>query len=140
MKEINPPRKNNRKDDSKPVHLFHRIAVLMVLVGGGCSLGFTVYTGQHSGSIVLIVLFSGWVLSPFVTLLLVNAVAERWSTLERLSHYSLMVFITIGSLVVYSGLWSPPDAKPAFVFLMVPLVSWLAIGSAYLISASMPNK
>ncbi len=140
MGKISPPSRNSRKADSRFVHLFHRIAVLMVLAGAAGSLGFTIYAGRHNSSAVLAVLFYGWVLSPFVTLLLVNAVVHRKSTLERLALYTLMVLITLGSLIVYSGMWSPPNAKPAFVFLMIPLLSWLFMGIGFLVSTSMPNQ
>jgi hypothetical protein len=140
MESTKSPKARPKKVDSKPIRLFHKIAVLTVLAGGGGSLGFMLYTGRHNDSVVLKLLFAGWVLSPFIALLLVNAVAQRWSLIKRLTHYSLMLLITVGSLVIYSGVWSPPAAKPAFVFLVVPLISWMLMGIAILIAAFRPSK
>ena len=129
-----------RKTDSRPVRIFHKIAVLSVMAGAGASVGFTVYTGRFNSSVVLIVLFVGWVLSPYIALLLVNTVANRWSVTKRLALHSFMLIVTLGSLVMYTGLWTLPGAKPAFVFLIVPLLSWFLMASAVLIAASLPNK
>jgi len=115
------------------------MAVLTVLAGAALSLGFTVYTGRNNNSVVLLLLFVGWVVSPFIALLLVNIVAKRWSLLERLSLYGLMLLVTLGSVIMYSGLWGPAGAKPAFVFLVVPLLSWLAMGIAVLTAAFRPK-
>jgi hypothetical protein len=140
METINTPSLRRTKPDSTSVRLFHKIAVLTVLAGAGASVGFTIYTGRDNSSFLLILLFVGWVLAPFIAFLLVNVVATRWSVLKRLTLHSLMLLVTIGSLVMYSGLWSVPDAKPAFVFLIVPLLSWFFMGTAVLIAATMPNK
>ena len=99
----------------------------MVLAGAVGSLGFTLYTGRNNKSVLLIVLFFIWVLSPFIGLLVANVVTKRWSDLLRLTLYILMIFLTIGSLVAYSGVLNPTGAKPAGVFLIVPLISWLVI-------------
>jgi hypothetical protein len=75
----------------------------------------------------LLVLFTGWLLSPFMALLVASMISKRWSVLTRVALYSLMLLITLVSLVSYSGVWSPPGAKPAFIFLVVPLISWFLI-------------
>jgi hypothetical protein len=139
MEPIKPPKVSSSKSDSKSARLFHKIAVLTVLAGAAGSLGFTLYTGHNNNSVLLILLFVGWVVSPFIALLLVNAVANRWSLVERLALYCLMLFITLSSLAMYSGLWSPTGAKPAFVFLIVPLLSWFTMGIAILIAAFRPK-
>jgi len=107
MESLNSTKGYTGKNDNKPIRLFHKLAVLTVLAGAGSSLGFTIYTGRHNSSFILILLFAGWVVSPFIALLLINVVTGRWSLLERLTLYSLMLLITVGSLVMYSGLWIP---------------------------------
>ena len=139
MESLKSPKVYTGKTDNKPIKLFHKIAVLAVLAGAGSSLGFTIYTGRHNSSFILILLFAGWVVSPFIALLLVNVVTRRWSLLERLTLYSLMLLITLGSLVMYSGLWIPQGAKPAFVFLIVPLISWFVMGIALMTAAFRPK-
>ena len=129
-----------RKPDSTSVRLFHKIAVLSVMAGAGASVGITVYKGRQNSSILLILLFVGWVLAPYIALLLVNVVASRWSAMKRLALHGLMLIITLGSLVMYSGLWTVPDTKPAFAFLIVPLLSWFLMATAVAIGATLPNK
>jgi hypothetical protein len=115
------------KNESTPVRLLRLTALIAVLIGAVGSFGLTLHAGSHNDSIILIVLFSGWVLSPFIALLLANELAKRWSAMTRITLYIVMLLITLGSLASYGGLWSPVGAKPAFVFLAVPLVSWLVM-------------
>jgi hypothetical protein len=37
----------------------------------------------------------------------------------------LMLFLSLGSLAAYSGTFSQPTTRPAFMFLVIPLISWL---------------
>jgi hypothetical protein len=139
MEPIKPSRVNP-KNDSKTVRFFHMIAVLTVLAGAGSSIGFTIYTGRHNPSVILILLFTGWVVSPFIALLLINTVSRRSELFNRLILYSLMMFLTLGSITIYSGLWSPPGAKTAFVFLVVPLLSWSLMGAILLAAKLSPSR
>jgi len=120
--------------------LLREIAVVMVLAGAVCSLGLTLYTGRNNKSVLLIVLFFIWVLSPFIGLLVANVVTKRWSDLIRMTLYILMVFLTLGSLVAYSGVLSPTGAKPAGVFLIVPLISWVLIVIFILLTALISRR
>jgi hypothetical protein len=105
----------------------HAIALIIVLGGAAGSLGLMFNAGRNQRSILLIILFTGWVLSPFIGLLVANVISKRWSMSTRATLYFLILFITLGSLVCYSGAFSPPGTKPAFKFLIVPLISWLLI-------------
>jgi hypothetical protein len=129
-----------RTTNNGSLHIFHKVAVFTVLGGSAGSLGFAVQTGRYNESLVLLLLFAGWVVTPFIALLLVNAVAGRWSSLKRLILYSVMMLITVASLILYSGLWTPTGAKPAFVFVMVPLLSWFVMGIAFLASTFRPSR
>jgi len=140
MEPIKSPRVNPKNTDSKSVRFLHTIAVLMVLAGAASSLGFILYTGRNNPSVVLILLFSGWVVSPFIALLLINVITKRWQLFNRLILYHLMVIITLGSIIIYSGLWSPPAAKTAFVFLVVPLLSWTLTGLILLAAKLSPSR
>lgn len=128
------------KTERKSVQFFHKVAVLSVMAGAGASVGFTIYSGRNNDSVWLILLFAGWVMAPFIALLLVNTVGNRWSVPSRVSLYTLMVAVTVGSLVMYSGIWRVPGTKPAFAFVVVPLLSWFVMGMAVLINASLPNR
>ncbi len=116
---------NQENSKGKPISLLRTIAMMAMLAGAAGSLGFMFYTGRHNKSIFLLALFTGWVLSPFIGLVVANVLAKRWSVLTRVTIYILMLVITLSSLIGYSGVLSPPGTKPAFVFLMFPLASWL---------------
>jgi uncharacterized membrane protein len=112
--------------------LLRIIALVLLLAGAGASLGLTLYAGRKNNSIILIVLFAMWVLSPFVALILANMISKSWHTLTRVTLYCLILIVTLGSLFGYSGVLSPPGAKPAFVFLIIPLLSWFLMATLML--------
>jgi hypothetical protein len=128
------------EQESNTTRLIHRLAVFTVLAGAGGSIGFTLHQGRHNGSLLLILLFAGWVVAPFIALLLINAGTKRWPLFARMTLYGLMVAVTLGSLVLYSGLWSPPKAKAAFVFLLVPLLTWSVMGVILLAAKLSPSR
>jgi hypothetical protein len=103
------------------------ITSLVLLAGAGVSLWLMLYTGRNNKSVLLILLFAGWVLSPFIAMLTANIISKSWPVPTRLTLYILILLLTIGSLLGYSGVLSPQGTKPAFVFLVVPLISWLLI-------------
>ena len=105
-----------------PVLIFALIAI-----GAIASLWMVLRTGRNNQSILLITLFAGWVLSPFAALLLASLAAKRWAMATRTALYCLVVLITAGSLLVYSGVLIPGGSKPAAVFLIAPLLSWPAM-------------
>jgi hypothetical protein len=116
----------------------HRIDKLRIstfvlgIIGAIFSLVMVIKGGQNNKSILLILLFIGWVLSPFITLIVTNRISERWPVLFRTILYSLTVIVTLGSFVAYGGILHPQGTKPAFVFLVVPLLWWLLIGIFFL--------
>jgi len=96
--------------------------------------------GRNQRSIFLIVLFTIWVISPFMALFVADVIAKRWPIPIRVSLYLLMLFVTLGSLLSYSGAFNPPGTKPAFKFLVVPFVSWLLIVLVIFIASSQSRK
>jgi len=116
------------------------MALLVLMGGAGVSLWLVLRAGSHNGSALLVALFVGWVLSPFAALFIASAVSKTWSVLTRVTLYSLMLFIALGSLVGYSGVLSPPGAKPTGMFLLVPLVSWLLMAIVIPTVAILTNK
>ena len=115
-------------------NLLRTIALIVVLVGAGVSLVFLFRAGSKQSSVILIGLFVGWVLSPFIGLLVANTVAKRLPFLHLGTLHWLMIILTLGSLIGYSGALSPPETKPAFVFLVIPFASWLLIAVFILLS------
>lgn len=103
---------------------------MMVTAAAG-SLGLLLNAGRKNNSLLLLVLFVTWVLSPYIALLFATVFSKRWPAAKRMTLYILMLVLSLGSLIGYSGALSPSGTKPAFVFLVVPLISWLVIGIAF---------
>ncbi len=116
------------------------IAVIVALVGAVGSLYFMFSAGRKQNSIILLALFTAWVLSPFVGLFISNKISSRWTVPARASLYWLMIILTIGSLVAYSGAFNTPETKNAFIFLIFPLISWFLIVIVFLIARKISNK
>src|ERR1700730_8633781 len=115
------------------------MAVAVLLVGALGSVGLVLNAGRNT-PVLLLVLFVGWVLSPFLALLIVNRISKRWSAPTRATICCLMVVVALGSLLGYSGLFNSPHAKPAFIFLLVPLISWLLIVTVIPITRKLSRK
>ena len=116
---------------------FMRIVALIVLLMGVIgSFCFVLYNGRYNKSILLISLFVGWVLSPFIALLIAYKVSNRWTDTIRKTLYIIILALTLVSLLSYSGLLIPAGTKTAFVFLVVPLISWVVIAVFILIARS----
>jgi hypothetical protein len=108
--------------------LLHIAALIAALAGAGGSFGLMLHAGRHQNSKILLILFTIWVLSPFVALVLANGFSKRWPVRARLTLYRMMLVLTLGSLAIYGyDAWRPLKAQRAFVFLVVPLASWLLI-------------
>ena len=104
----------------------HAAALIAVLAGAVGSVGLMLHAGHRNPSRLLLVLFALWVLSPFIALVLANMVSKRWSVFTRATLYSVTLVITLGSLALYGDVaFGPPRSTPAFMFLVVPVASWL---------------
>jgi|SRR5450631_630491 len=117
--------------DNDKLSVLRTVAAFVVVAGAVGSVGFTLHAGRNNHSILLPLLFVVWVLSPFITFLVLNVVSKRWTVHVRMWLYILMLILTIGSLVSYCGILTPSGTKPAAVFLVVPLISWIFISTAY---------
>jgi MFS family permease len=91
--------------------LLRVIALIVLFAGAVSSLTLMFNAGRNQNSILLIVLFTGWVLSPFIGLFIAHMISKRWLGKTRLTIYLLIIFIAIAS----------------FKFLVVPLISWVLI-------------
>jgi hypothetical protein len=99
----------------------------VLLLGAAGSLILMFNAGRNQKSVILIVLFTGWVLSPFIALLIADVISKRWLIKTRVTLYFLTLFITLVSLLSYSEVLNAPGTKPAFKFLIVPVISWVLI-------------
>jgi hypothetical protein len=110
-------------------------ARLAVVVGAIGSVGFMLRAGRSTPRLLLAA-FVVWGLSPFVALAWANTVAPRWPALTRATLSWLTIVLTLGSLVMYSELIKRPTGTAnAFVFVIVPPVSWMLLGIVLLFAA-----
>jgi hypothetical protein len=107
--------------------LVRSLALGVSTAGALGSFAFTLQLGAHNGSVILNLLFSVWVLSPFIVLIISCLLSKRWPSRGRISLYTLMMVISIVTLLFYGGLLSFTGVKPAFVFLAIPLISWIVM-------------
>ena len=91
--------------------------------------------GHRQRSVLLIVLFLGWVLSPYVVLGVLTVRARHWNPSARATVRFAALLISVAALVRYAWVVIRPlTARPASTFLIVPLVSWVAIGVATVVA------
>ncbi len=115
-------------------------ALIVALVGAIGSLYFMFSAGRKQNSIILLALFTAWVLSPFVGLFISNKISNRWTVPARALLYWLIIVLTIVSLVAYSGAFNTPETKNAFIFLIFPLISWFLNVTVVLIARKISGK
>ena len=105
-------------------------ALIAVLVGAVVSAGLVLREGQRTPRFLL-VLFVLWVLSPFMAVVLAEVISKRWPVLSRAPLHGVSLVFTLGSLAIYGALvLGLATARPAAVFLLVPLASWMLIAIA----------
>ena len=130
---------NRETSDGRFLGVLRAVGLIAVAAGAVGSIGFMLRAGNPP--LFLRVLFAVWVLSPFVALLFAHVVSKRWPVLTRATLYSLMVIVTVGSLAFYGNVvFGPPRPKPASVFLLVPLGSWLLMTIAVSIAAFISRR
>ena len=114
------------RPDGGSLGVLRAVALIAVVVGAVGSVGLMLRAGQRSPR-VLLVLFTIWVLSPFVALAWANVVSKRWSVLTRATLYGVTLVLTLGSLAIYGDVVvvAPPGSPNAFVFVVVPPGSWV---------------
>jgi hypothetical protein len=113
------------RHDSRFLGVLRAVALIAVVAGAVGSIGLMLRAGRRTPRLLL-VFFVIWVLSPFVALAWTNRVSTRWSVPTRATLYYVTLVLTLGSLAIYGNLVLPPAASPrAFVFVVVPPVSWL---------------
>jgi len=107
------------------VRLSALVAIPLAALG---SIGFMLHVGQRNESRLLMALFTGWVLAPFIALTWCHAPAKRWSESARAALHFMTLVLALGSLAIYGYVaLGPPRAKPAFFFLVIPPASLILI-------------
>ncbi len=109
------------------IRSLRKITLWLVLTGAVGSLILTFYAGHKNNSLILTLLFAVWVLSPFTAFLMSDVISKSWSVFARSALCCLIVVLTIVSLLFYGRVLKLPGVKPAFVFLIFPLISWILL-------------
>ena len=111
-----------------PTFSILRIVALLLLLAGAVGSVVAVFNaGRNNSSVLLRAFFVIWVLSPFIGFMLANRTSVRWQLSARTMLYILMIIVAVGSLLVYNGVFGAIGPKPAFIFLVAPLLSWIAM-------------
>jgi hypothetical protein len=97
------------------------------------SLDLTLLAGKNNPSILLLAMFCGWVISPFVALFVGIWRSKILNKRTQLYLAALVGIITTLSLTGYAGLLDMPGTKHAFVFLVVPVICWILLFIFYFI-------
>ena len=95
----------------------------VLMIGAAMSLGFLFLAGRHNHSVVLMSLFTLWVISPFAGWLLV--IHKRLIPATK----SCYLAITVAAIPVmlYLAAYLYPGRTPAFIFLITPFASWMVL-------------
>ena len=74
-------------------------------------------------SAFLLILFTGWVLAPFIGLAWADRLSARWAPSSRTWLYCLMIGTAVGSLAIYVYDVATSYGR-AVMFVAVPMVAW----------------
>jgi len=105
--------------------------LLVLFAGTAASLILMFRVGRNNPSVILLALFTIWVLCPFVALACATLVSGHWPGRLRALLYGGSLLLTTASVAAYAAVaLGPPKPKPAAMFLVTPFVSWLLIAMA----------
>ena len=98
------------------------------------------YAGRHS-PVLLLILFVGWVLSPYLAMFLVRFVSKLRPIIAPNLLHGLILFISLGSVASYCFTSIQHRTKPPTgVYLIVPFISWFLIVVAIAVTAYKKRK
>lgn len=117
------------------------LALAVVAAGAVGSIGLMLRAAQRPPRLLL-VLFTIWVLSPFVALAWANLVSTRWSSLTRAALHAVTLVITLGSLAIYAGLVvvTPAGSANAARFVVVAPGSWVLLAAVVATAAFVSGR
>jgi hypothetical protein len=102
-------------------------ALTILLVGAMTSLYFMFNATSSQKSILLLGLFTAWVLSPFMGFIAAERLSKLWTGKVHSWLYPTMIMVTAVSVTFYTGVLTGSYARPAVSFLVIPFISWLMI-------------
>ena len=116
------------------------VSLVMVASAAGSLIAMFI-VGHRQRSIVLMLMFAAWVLSPFGALALLHARSRSWRESSRSLLRGGTLLISIGALATYvHAVMRPLKSQPASTFLIVPFVSWVALAAGVAIAAMVARR
>ena len=110
-------------------------AAFGLAIAGITSLALMVHAGRHQRSVILILLFVGWVVSPFLGLLYGYLSSRDWSSSARRTLHALTLAVVFICPGIYAlAAFGYTNLKMGFVFLVVPLACWVLIGLLFCVA------
>jgi hypothetical protein len=107
---------------------------IILLVATFGSLISVLYAGRNA-PVILSILFIGWVISPFISLILINFVSKLKKNIESAILHLLILLISFFSLLCYTlAFFLHTNKPPTGIFLIVPFLSWILIVLIIIIS------
>jgi len=103
--------------------------------GAAGSIVLMLRAGSRQRSLLLIFLFTAWVLSPFLGLALANLRASRWPARVRTALHATMIAVPAMCLAIYGMHAARGAMKAGFVYLVVPAAAWFLIAVALGVNA-----
>jgi len=123
-----------------------RTPAAALVAGAVTSAGCFLWVARENQSPLLLVLFVGWVLLPFVTLGLADAWARRKALPVQLILRFHAVALTVASLAIYlpQVLWPAPKPRVQ-LFVLAPalstlLVAVVCVGAVVAVRGRSPNN
>ena len=122
-----------------PKGSWHLAATVITSVAAAGSFVLMLRAGRLQHSLILMLLYTIWVLSPFGALVTLGIASGRWPRVRRSAVDATKLLVGIASLVVYSAeVFGYLRLKAGFTFLVVPLLSWLVIAVLVLFGSRVP--
>ena len=116
-------------------------ALLAIFAGATGSLTLMFLVGRRNQSRILMLLFTLWVLMPYVSLFIASKVSRRWTPNTRAALQSMTLIVAAVSVAIYAVVaFGPPRPQPAFWFLIVPPASLILTSAVVALTARIPNK
>jgi len=116
-------------------------ALTTLAIGTAGSAAFMLYAGKRVGTPgLLIVLFTLWVVCPFVLLALAIVVSQRWADLTRTTLYRITPIVSAAALLIYGASALGAQRPKTSIFVMVAPLSALFIVIAILAAAVVARR
>lgn len=125
---------------NQPLGILRVVAVLAVVAGAAASIYLMLQVGRNKSVLLLLILFGLWVLSPFLAFLLAERRSQNWPVPVRATLYSVMLTVALASVAIYREVVVRAPAKPAAMFLLVPLGSWLLLAAVVALAKRSPRS